>query len=586
MRELRAGDRGPIVSLAQERLTRLGFGPLDASGEFDEATAAAAGALQRARGLPVTGEVDERTWVELLGTEYGEVPTARGGYLGDGDDDFEGVAPGGAGEALTEAQLRLRLMGYDIPLERVLGPATEHALRRLQEDHLLPVTGALDFDSWVVIQGATGDRLTVWDLAAPDDALEDQAMGLSFAAGACRDVVGDGGYEYRQWEDGEIQILAAPSGRGVGSTFLRGKIWEAITNEIGAFPAALSATPGGADTPAAPGGTVKRGVNGDDARKVQARLTELGFGPLVADGIFGKGSEAALKRFQEAVGLPASGVCDPAVWDRLDDPWPALEPGASGDRVKALQQRLSAHGFKSEASGEYGAETQAAVLAFQQTVGLPTTGLLDVATQGHLYGQQARAVAGDAFAELRAGLIDKLPELVAGLPEGARDRVAGALRAAVQMVGLREIPKGSNGGPEMGMITEGFAVNAPPWCALAVSYWVKQGMGAQSWKELPWGFRNGRALGFGQWGESKGRFIPASQTAPVGAIYVMYRQGSGSDDGGSRKTGAAKWEGNGHTGLVIEDSGQSLVTVDGNVSDMIRVCTRKKSEVIGYITWW
>ena len=585
MRALSPGDSGALVSLAQRRLDQLGFGPLDASGVFDATTAAAATALQGARGLPTSGEVDARTWGELLGAALGETPAELVVTPGDGDDDFPAIAPGGIGEALTEAQLRLRLMGYEIPLEERLGPATEAALRTLQEAHLLPVTGALDFDTWVVIQGATGDRVTVWDLAAPDEALEDQVGGgLSFAAGACREVEGTGGYQYRQWEDGEVLILAAPSGRGVGSTFVRGKVWEAITNEIGAFPAALDPGPG--DAPAAPSVIVKRGVNGDDARKVQQQLSELGFGPLVPDGVFGKGSEAALRRFQEVIGVTADGVCDPLTWSRLNDPWPGLEPGASGEQVKALQRRLSAHGHKVEPSGLYDPETQAAVSAFQAQLGLPTTGILDVVTQGHIHGQQPRSVSGDTFAEVRAALLQTLPERVADHPEQARAKVTGALTAAIQMVGLREIPKGSNGGPEMGMITEGFSVNAPPWCALAVSYWVKQGTGATSWRELPWGFRNGRALGFGQWGESNGRFIPASQTAPVGAIYVMLRQGSGSDDGGQRGAGAARWEGNGHTGLVLEDCGQSLVTVDGNVSDMIRVCTRKKSEVIGYIIWW
>lgn len=587
MQELRAGDSGPIVSLVQHRLDLLGFGPLEQTGIFDEATAAAATALQSARGLTVSGEVDERTWVELLGAEYGANTAVSPGYLGDGDDDFQVVQAGGTGPTLTDIQLRLRLMGFDLPLEENLGPATEAALRQVQAEHLLPVTGALDFDTFTVIQGETGGHQTVWDEAAPDADLVDQAVGpMSFAAGASRDIASKGGYRYRQWEDGEVEILASPTGRGVGARFYEGKVWEAITNEIGRFPAALDTGPAGADTPAAPAGTVQRGLNGDDARKVQARLSELGFGPLTADGIFGKGSEAALKRFQESVGLPANGVCDPKTWDRLDDPWPVFQVGAQGDAVKALQQRLSAHGFKTEPTGIFGAETQTAVVGFQKQVGLPATGQLDPRTQGHLYGQQPRALPDAAVSELRNNLLAKLPDLVAAHPSAVRDTIASVIRAAINTVGLREIPKGSNGGPEMGFITEGFAGNAPPWCALAVSYWVKTGLGVTDWKLLPWGCRNARALSFGQWGESKGRLIASHQKAPAGAIYVMLREGSGSDAGGARASGAAKWQGNGHTGLVIEDGGDSIVTIDGNVSDMIKVCTRKKSDVIGYVTWW
>lgn len=72
---------------------------------------------------------------------------------------------------------------------------------------------------------------------------------------------------------------------------------------------------------------LKKGAKGDDVKKLQERLTELGYdvGPAGTDGIFGPKTLEALKKFQEDYGLTVDGIYNSDVHNKLGE---AL--GASG----------------------------------------------------------------------------------------------------------------------------------------------------------------------------------------------------------------------------------------------------------------
>jgi N-acetylmuramoyl-L-alanine amidase len=53
---------------------------------------------------------------------------------------------------------------------------------------------------------------------------------------------------------------------------------------------------------------------GDDVAALQRRLIDMGFDGGRVDGIFGPGTESALREFQRNVGLPADGTCGPATF--------------------------------------------------------------------------------------------------------------------------------------------------------------------------------------------------------------------------------------------------------------------------------
>lgn len=63
--------------------------------------------------------------------------------------------------------------------------------------------------------------------------------------------------------------------------------------------------------------TVKRGDKGDEVAALQVRLRLAGE-PVGADGDFGGGTEAALKRFQQSKRCPATGVADAGTWAALE----------------------------------------------------------------------------------------------------------------------------------------------------------------------------------------------------------------------------------------------------------------------------
>lgn len=64
---------------------------------------------------------------------------------------------------------------------------------------------------------------------------------------------------------------------------------------------------------------LRRGMNGADVKTLQAALIAYGFscGAAGADGDFGGGTEAALKKFQTKYGLGADGIAGKGTWGKL-----------------------------------------------------------------------------------------------------------------------------------------------------------------------------------------------------------------------------------------------------------------------------
>jgi peptidoglycan hydrolase-like protein with peptidoglycan-binding domain len=53
-------------------------------------------------------------------------------------------------------------------------------------------------------------------------------------------------------------------------------------------------------------------------KKIQQALSELGYGPLKADGVMGANTTAAIRRFEFDRGLPMTGEPGPKVIERLE----------------------------------------------------------------------------------------------------------------------------------------------------------------------------------------------------------------------------------------------------------------------------
>jgi murein L,D-transpeptidase YcbB/YkuD len=121
---------------------------------------------------------------------------------------------------------------------------------------------------------------------------------------------------------------------------------------------------------------LKRGLSGEPVKVLQ---TKLG---VPADGIFGPGTEAALREYQKNHTLAVDGIAGPDTFVQMGlYELVLLAPGTVGESVKKLQQALGV-----AADGRFGPATQKALREFQSKNGLDADGLAGPATLAKMSG--------------------------------------------------------------------------------------------------------------------------------------------------------------------------------------------------------
>ncbi len=121
--------------------------------------------------------------------------------------------------------------------------------------------------------------------------------------------------------------------------------------------------------------------------QLQLALRALGYYEGEITGVYDEATTAAVAAFQTAVGLPATGqfdeATDAALRQLLGDGSAAINAS-----VVQLQQALTELGFYAgPIDGRYSAATIEAVRAAQRALGVPETGLIDVATLQAIYAR-------------------------------------------------------------------------------------------------------------------------------------------------------------------------------------------------------
>ena len=164
-------------------------------------------------------------------------------------------------------------------------------------------------------------------------------------------------------------------------------------------------------TPQTNATSLKVGSTGDEVRKMQNRLKELGYLKGSADGDFGAATEAAVKSFQAQNGLAVDGKAGTATLNKLysanakkapanvtNTPKPTATPftsfkhGDTGAEIKRMQTRLKELGYlNGKADGDFGDATEAAVRYFQQRNNLTVDGKAGQKTLDKLYSSSAKA---------------------------------------------------------------------------------------------------------------------------------------------------------------------------------------------------
>lgn len=171
---------------------------------------------------------------------------------------------------------------------------------------------------------------------------------------------------------------------------------------------------------------------------LQQRLKDLGYYTIRVDGIFGSGTQRAVREFQRRNGLTVTGKADNATQQLLySSAAKAADTSGGGvygtltrsgryqSAVVPMQRRLKELGYYTgSVDGYFGSQTYRAVRNFQSRNGISVTGKADPYTQQVLFSADARAASGssssgtgyrllywgckgDAVKKLQQALLDK-----------------------------------------------------------------------------------------------------------------------------------------------------------------------------------
>jgi peptidoglycan hydrolase-like protein with peptidoglycan-binding domain len=298
---LTAGARGDAVRVLQQALINNGIAVAGgADGIFGAATAAAVSSFQQAKGLAVTGAVDDATAAAL-----GLVPAAPSPLLG--------LRIGSRGDAVRQLQQTLVQAGFDLfgGVDGVFGVATANALSQFQYARGLNANARVD-ESTLAALGTPAAAPAA--PAAPPAPAGSPLVGLApgstgLNVKALQQRLLDLGVTVRGGADG----LYGPATANALKQF---QISQGLTatGKVDEATAAALADPKQAATPApaASGlGFAVYGERGDRVRALQQALLNAGISFRGgADGIFGAGTAGAIVNFQKAKGLQVTGTVD------------------------------------------------------------------------------------------------------------------------------------------------------------------------------------------------------------------------------------------------------------------------------------
>lgn len=161
--------------------------------------------------------------------------------------------------------------------------------------------------------------------------------------------------------------------------------------------------PGPTSARGGPRGELRLGAYGPRVCALQRALRRSG-ARIAVDGGYGPRTRAAVRRAQRRVGLPATGVADERLLARLGarrGAPPARRPpagtllslGASGPRVRSLQEALRRRGFRVAVDGAYGPRTRLAVARLQRRIGVRVSGAVDAGLLRRLGASHPRRLA-------------------------------------------------------------------------------------------------------------------------------------------------------------------------------------------------
>ena len=448
-KSMRLGFQGESVRTVQKRLKELGYYNGSIDGDFGKETEKAVKEFQKANGLSADGKVGEQTLKKLndknvktykqahatptpkattkptatkkvtatpkptatpnlekdyylrLGTTGKKVETLQRRLIELGW--LSGKVTGEFDAATEKAVIAFQEQTKGLWADGIAGPET---LRKLYSSSAARSSKPAAVNSVETLQyGSEGSEVTK---------LQKKLQDLGYLAGYA-----DGKFGVET----QAAVIAFQKNNnltadGKAGTATQNKLYSGTANRAGGNAVKIAGNnTGGRDASgiASTGyETLEFGSTGDAVRKLQNRLSALGYTPGYTDGKFGAATEAAVMAFQANNSLTVDGKAGPATQRALYGTAPkspvsysTIRPGDKGESVRNLQYTLYELGYYDGAiDGIYGATTSDAVRSFQIENSLqPVDGIAGNATLSRLYSSSAvpAAASGDLYQTVRPG---------------------------------------------------------------------------------------------------------------------------------------------------------------------------------------
>ncbi len=317
-----SGDEKAAVRWVERMLRLAGFTPGPQDKTFDAKTLSALRAFQKARGLPVTGVLDARTFAALK-TVQARVRAHRGKKV---------YGLGQKSAYVKVAEGRLRKLGYDTG----------------------KVDGAFDVKTLEAMRAFRADQKTI----GKSGLLTGRAMAdlrketAAFDHAPYRARVKKGHKAHQRLD--ALTTAQAKKVRTLTSTAKDGT--RTSTKVVG----------------------LGEGDRGRAVKALQSYLRGAGFDPRRTDGVFDERTEGALRGFQRRRGLPVTGRLTPHTWAHLrktrmyakGDTGPAQRVGERSAAVLRTERLLRKLGFTpGKVDGIFDGRTKAAVKRAERGLG-------------------------------------------------------------------------------------------------------------------------------------------------------------------------------------------------------------------------
>jgi len=430
---LEQGDVSEDVRLLQERLIELGYLSGTADGQFGANTKLAVKRFQKALGLSQTGvatvSLQEKLFMSsapvYIPTTVTPAPTQA---VGSNTAGYEALVRGDRGEAVANLQRRLIALGYlSGTADGVFGANTETAIKVFQSQLGLSQTGVASASLQIKLFSANAPyapvatrvptvpptatptpTINVYEPLEPGDTgeavvrMQNRLKQLGYFSGSAT------GNYYRE-TTAAVQLFQAALGlnqTGIASSSLLMKLYSSSA------PYYSGPTPVPTERPVTYT-TLRYGDRGTEVLNLQKRLIALGYMTTSADGQFGGNTRDAVKLFQKTIGFTENGVADATLQTLLfsenapvyvptttvaptrvpaapTSRYQQLQPGDTGEAVKALQSRLKELGFFSgQIKGNYLTKTTDSVRLFQAAINHARTGIATPEMQEILFSDSA-----------------------------------------------------------------------------------------------------------------------------------------------------------------------------------------------------